>query len=84
MPTITPVLSSQIAGQKDFQKLFASNKKEVSVSKQITGLEETWNSKARANYLKAVELAQQGEHLVGAGRVQVAGGLVGQDEAGLA
>jgi ABC-type Fe3+ transport system substrate-binding protein len=55
----TPVLSSQIAGQKDFQKLFASNKKEVSVSKQITGLEETWNSKARANYLKAAELAQQ-------------------------
>jgi len=55
----SPVLSAQIAGQKDFQKLFASNKKEVSVSKQITGLEETWNSKARANYLKAAELAQQ-------------------------
>jgi hypothetical protein len=55
----TPVLSSQIASQKEFQKLFASNKKEVSVSKQITGLEETWNSKARANYLKAAELAQQ-------------------------
>lgn len=60
----TPVVSSQIAGQKDFQKLFASNKKEVSVSKQITGLEENWNSKARANYNKAAELAQQAAALV--------------------
>jgi hypothetical protein len=55
----TPIVSSSLAGQADFLKLFASNKKEVAVSKQITGLEESWNRKARENYAKAVELAQQ-------------------------
>lgn len=55
----TPVLSGQIAGQRDFQKLFASNKKEVDVSRKITALEEQWNSKARANYERALELAQR-------------------------
>jgi ABC-type Fe3+ transport system substrate-binding protein len=60
----TPAISSQIAGQKDFQKLFASNKKEVEVSKRISGLEESWNSKARANYTKAAELAQQAAGLI--------------------
>ncbi|GAB4467111.1 MAG: extracellular solute-binding protein [Burkholderiaceae bacterium] len=55
----SPVLSGQIAGQPDFQKLFASNKKEVDVSRKITALEEQWNGKARANYQRALELAQQ-------------------------
>ncbi|MEP6607896.1 MAG: extracellular solute-binding protein [Burkholderiaceae bacterium] len=55
----TPIVSSSLAGQKDFLKVFASNKKEVAVSKQITGLEESWNRKARENYAKATELAQQ-------------------------
>src|SRR5512139_751244 len=55
----TPIVSSSLAGQVDFLKVFASNKKEVAVSKQITGLEESWNRKARENYAKAVELAQQ-------------------------
>ena len=54
-----PVVSSSLAGQKDFLKVFASNKKEVAVSKQVTGLEESWNRKARENYAKATEFAQQ-------------------------
>ena len=45
--------------QPDFLKLFAANKKEVAVAKQVTGLEESWNRKARENYTKAAELAQQ-------------------------
>ena len=60
----SPIVSSQLAGQKDFLKLFASNKKEVAVSKQITGLEESWNRKARENYAKATELAQQASALI--------------------
>ena len=60
----TPVVSSQIAGQADFLKLFASNKKEVAVSKKITGLEESWNTKARANYERAVDLAGQASALI--------------------
>ena len=60
----SPIVSSSLASQPDFLKLFASNKKEVAVSKQITGLEESWNSKARENYTKAAELAQQAASLV--------------------
>jgi ABC-type Fe3+ transport system substrate-binding protein len=55
----SPIVSSSLAGQPDFLKVFASNKKEVAISKQITGLEESWNRKARENYARAVELAQQ-------------------------
>jgi len=62
--TFTPIVSSQIAGQADFLKLFASNKKEVAVAKKITGLEESWNSKARANYERAAELARQAAALI--------------------
>jgi len=60
----TPIVSSSLASQPDFLKLFASNKKEVAVSKQITGLEESWNRKARENYGKAAELAQQAAGLI--------------------
>lgn len=59
-----PVVSSSLAGQKDFLKVFASNKKEVAVSKQVTGLEESWNRKSRESYAKAVELAQQASALI--------------------
>ena len=59
-----PVVSSSLAGQKDFLKVFASNKKEVAVSKQVTGLEESWNRKARESYAKAIELAQQASALI--------------------
>jgi hypothetical protein len=60
----TPVISAHIADQKEFQKLFASNKKEVAVSKQITGLESTWNSKARENYARAAEFAQKAAAMI--------------------
>jgi phosphoglycerate transport regulatory protein PgtC len=60
----SPIVTSSLAGQADFLKLFASNKKEVAVSKQITGLEESWNRKARENYARAVELAQQAAALI--------------------
>jgi phosphoglycerate transport regulatory protein PgtC len=59
-----PVVSSTLAGQKEFLKLFASNKKEVAVSKQVTGLEESWNRKSRESYAKALELAQQASALI--------------------
>src|SRR4029453_3529139 len=60
----TPVVTSSLASQPDFLKVFASNKKEGAVSKQITGLEESWNRKARENYGKAAELAQQAAGLI--------------------
>jgi ABC-type Fe3+ transport system substrate-binding protein len=60
----TPIVSASLASQSDFLKLFASNKKEVAVAKQITGLEESWNRKARENYTKAADLAQQAQALI--------------------
>ena len=60
----SPIVSASLAAQPDFLKVFASNKKEVAVSKQITGLEESWNRKARENYTRAAELAQQAAALI--------------------
>jgi ABC-type Fe3+ transport system substrate-binding protein len=60
----SPIVSASLAAQPEFLKVFASNKKEVAVSKQITGLEESWNRKARENYTKAAELAQQAAALI--------------------
>jgi ABC-type Fe3+ transport system substrate-binding protein len=60
----TPIVSASLASQPEFLKLFASNKKEVAVSKQITGLEESWNRKARENYARAADLAQQAAALI--------------------
>ncbi len=60
----SPIVSASLAAQPEFLKVFASNKKEVAVSKQITGLEESWNRKARENYTRAAELAQQAAALI--------------------
>ena len=48
-----------MAGNKDFLALFTANKKEAAVNKQITGLEDRWNSTARDNYSRAKTLAEQ-------------------------
>jgi phosphoglycerate transport regulatory protein PgtC len=55
----TPVVSQAMAGNKDFLALFTANKKEASVNKQVTGLEDRWNSSARDAYVRARSLAEQ-------------------------
>ena len=54
-----PVVGSSMAGNKDFLALFTANKKEAAVNKQVTGLEDRWNSGARDNYSRAKALAEQ-------------------------
>ena len=49
---------------EEFLKLFRQNKKDVAVAKQLTGLEELWNTKAKTNYEKATELAKQASALI--------------------
>ena len=44
---------------KDFLAVFTANKKDASVNKQVTGLEDRWNAGARDNYDKARALAGQ-------------------------
>ena len=55
----SPVVGTGMAGDKNFLALFTANKKDAAVNKQVTGLEDNWNSKARENYLRAQALAEQ-------------------------
>jgi ABC-type glycerol-3-phosphate transport system substrate-binding protein len=55
----SPVVGAGLAGDKNFLALFTANKKDAAVNKQVTGLEDTWNTKAKANYERARELAEQ-------------------------
>jgi hypothetical protein len=55
----SPAVGLRMAGDKDFLALFSANKKDASVNKQVTGLEDRWNSSAKENYAKAKTLAEQ-------------------------
>lgn len=54
-----PVVGAKLAADKEFLALFAANKKDAAVNKQVTGLEDRWNSHARENYTRARALAEQ-------------------------
>jgi ABC-type Fe3+ transport system substrate-binding protein len=55
----TPVVSAPKAADKEFLEVFAASKKIAKVNKQVTGLEDHWNSSARTNYERARSLAEQ-------------------------
>jgi phosphoglycerate transport regulatory protein PgtC len=55
----SPVVGAGLAADKNFLALFSANKKNAAVNKQVTGLEDRWNSHARENYERAAELAAQ-------------------------
>lgn len=55
----SPVVSAQTAADKEFLSVFAANKKVAKVNKQVTGLEDHWNSSALKNYARAATLAEQ-------------------------
>jgi len=59
----SPLVSDSMIKDPKFLELFRMNKKDVAVAKQLTGLEDLWNSKAKANYEKARELAEQASAL---------------------
>lgn len=46
---------------EEFLALFRKNRRDVEVSKQLTGLEQLWATKARENYERARGLAQQAQ-----------------------
>jgi ABC-type Fe3+ transport system substrate-binding protein len=60
----TPVVSAAKAADKEFLEVFAASKKIAKVNKQVTGLEDHWNSSARSNYERARALAEQALALV--------------------
>ncbi len=55
----SPVVGPQMAGDKGFLDVFTANKKNAAANKQVTGLEDRWNSQARENYAMAKALAEQ-------------------------
>ncbi len=60
----SPLVSESMAKDEEFLELFRQNKKDVAVAKQLTGLEDLWNTKAKANYEKAADLAKQASALI--------------------
>ncbi|MFN7087099.1 MAG: ABC transporter substrate-binding protein [Burkholderiales bacterium] len=55
----TPVVSAEKSRDKEFLALYRNTKRDAQKTKQVTALEEYWNSTARRNYARAVELAGQ-------------------------
>jgi phosphoglycerate transport regulatory protein PgtC len=55
----SPVVSEEKSKDKAFLALYRDTKRNAEKTKQVTGLEEYWNSTARKNYARAVELANQ-------------------------
>jgi hypothetical protein len=45
--------------EKDFLALYGSTKRDALRAKEVTALEEYWGRKARENYVRAAELANQ-------------------------
>lgn len=60
----SPLVTDSMIKDEAFLALFRANKKDVAVAKQLTGQEDLWNSKAKANYEKAGELAKQAGALI--------------------
>jgi phosphoglycerate transport regulatory protein PgtC len=60
----SPLVPESMVKDEAFLELFRKNKKDVAVAKQLTGLEDLWNTKSRANYDKARELAGQASALI--------------------
>ncbi len=60
----SPLVSESMIKDQQFLELFRKSKKDVAVAKQLTGLEDLWNTKAKSNYDKARELANQAAALI--------------------
>ena len=58
------LVSESMIKDVQFLELFQKNKKDVAVAKQLTGLEDLWSTKAKANFQKARTLAEQAGALI--------------------
>ena len=59
----SPLVGPETVKNAEFLELFRKNRREVEVSKQVTGQEELWASKARTNYTRARQLAEEAASL---------------------
>jgi hypothetical protein len=53
----TPLVTAQQAADKEYLAVFRAKKGDEAATRKKTQVEEEWSSKAKANYLKAAELA---------------------------
>lgn len=54
-----PIVNETLVRDPKFLETFNQNKRDAAVNKQVTGLEDSWNNKARDNYERARQLAQK-------------------------
>ena len=59
----TPLVGSENVKNPEFLELFRKSRRDVAVSKQLTGMEQMWSEKARANYERAKQLADEARGL---------------------
>lgn len=59
----SPLVGEANVKNEEFLELFRKNRRDVAVSKQLTGLEQVWADKARANYERAQQLANEARSL---------------------
>jgi ABC-type Fe3+ transport system substrate-binding protein len=55
----SPVVDAAKVVDKEFLAVFAASKKDASINKRVTALEDHWNTSARGNYERARSLAEQ-------------------------
>lgn len=55
----TPLVGEKNVKDEEFLELFRKNRRDVAVSKQLTGIEQMWADKARTNYERARQLADE-------------------------
>ena len=60
----SPIVSEAKSKDKEFLALFRETKRGAEKTKQMTGLENYWNSTARKNYVRAAELAAQAAAMI--------------------
>ena len=59
----TPLVGAENVKNKEFLELFRKSRRDVAVSKELTGMEQMWADKARANYERAQQLATEARGL---------------------
>jgi ABC-type Fe3+ transport system substrate-binding protein len=55
----TPLVGAANVKNEEFLELFRKSRRDVAVAKELTGLEQVWAEKARANYQRAQQLASE-------------------------
>lgn len=58
----TPLVGAANVKDEQFLELFRKSRRDVAVAKELTGMEQMWANKAKANYEKALQLANDAKN----------------------